>query len=183
MSRGIEYPPIEALDLEDMWGGLDFPALSFPLSRDAVVAAGAAGAGMLLGGWGIPMIPFIKSQSIYWKAGAEIVAGLLGAYLLYDYNRPAAAGLAAGMVGQGLATMVSQFTKTPVSLGESEYKEQDLFGLGLGDAVVDEETLLTGLNAGDEDLFGADEDVLLGLNEAEIRNVQPYEMAGTAGLF
>lgn len=181
MGRSIEYPPIESLDLEDMWGGLDFPPLSFPLSRDAVVAASAAGAGMLLGGWAIPMIPFIKSQNLYWKAGAEIVAGLLGGYLLYDYNRPAAAGLAAGMVGQGLATIVGQFTKTPVSLGETDYKDQDMFGLGLGDAVVDEETLLTGLDAGDEDLFGlgkVDEDVLLGLNEAEIRNVQPYEMAG-----
>jgi len=167
MNKSIEYPPIESLDLEDMWGGLDFPPLSFPLSRDAVIAAGSAGAGMLLAGWGTKKVAFLSTPT--WRAAASIVGGMLGGYLLYDYNRPAAAGLSAGMVGLGLATLISQFTKTPVALDELGYKDEDL--LGLGDAVVDEETLLTGLNAGsDEDLFG--------MEDAETEVVAPYEMTG-----
>lgn len=175
--KSIEYPPIEDLDLGDMWSGLDFPPFTFPLSRDTMTVAGSAGAGMLLSGWVVPMIPWIKEQNVYWKAAASIAAGLLGGYLLHDFNRPAAAGLTAGMVGMGLATVVAQFTKTPTALAEGAYKEADLLGLGLEDAVVDEETLLTGLDQGkDEDLFGTDEDVLLGDAETEI--VAPYELTG-----
>jgi hypothetical protein len=172
MGKSIEYPPIEDMDLEEMWDGLDFPPLGWPISRDAVVAAGSAGAGMLLGSWGLPKLPFLTTPM--WRAAASIAAGLVGGYLLYDFSRAAAAGLSAGMVGQGLATIVGQFTKTKVSLEEGEIKEEDL--LGLGDAVVDEETLLTGLGAGnstDEDLFG--------MGDAEVRSVQPYELTSLFG--
>jgi hypothetical protein len=163
--RSIEYPPIEDLDLENMWDGLDFPPISFPLSRDAVVAAVGAGSGMLLGSWGLPKIAFLSTPM--WRAAASIGAGLLGGYLLYDFNRPAAAGLSAGMVGHGLATIVGQFTKTKVSLEEESYSDQDL--LGLGDAVVDQETLLNSFGE------GTDED-LLGFGDAEVDTVAPYEL-------
>lgn len=172
MRGSMEYPPIEDLDLADMWGGLDFPPIGFPITRDALVAAGSAGAGMMLASWGTKKVPFLSTPN--WRASASIAAGLLGGYLLYDYNRPAATGLAAGMVGLGLATLLAQFTKIPVSLEAGTYREEDLLGLGLGDAVVDEETMLTGLGAGsDEDLFGVE--------DAEVDTVQPYEMAGIFG--
>jgi hypothetical protein len=165
MGKSIEYPPIEDMDLEEMWDGLDFPPITFPLSADAVVAAGSAGAGMLLGSWGLKKIPFLTTPT--WRAAASIAAGLIGGYLLYDFSRPAAAGLSAGLVGQGLATLVGQMINQKVSLEEGDITEEDL--LGLGDAVVDEETLLTGLGQGaDEDLFG--------MGEAEIRTVPPYEL-------
>lgn len=182
--KGVEYPPIEDMDLEDMWGGLDFPPVSFPLTRDALVAAGAGTAGMLLSGWALNNATVKKSITTpTWRAVASIVGGLFGGYLLYDYNRPAAAGLSVGMVGLGLANLIGNWAKVPVSFAEyeqAEYEEyeqasdQDLLGLGydngLSDAVVDQETLLSGLNAGpaDEDLFG--------IEDAEIRTVQPYEL-------
>jgi hypothetical protein len=165
MGRGIEYPPIENIDLEEMWDGLDFPPLSFPLSRDAMVASASAGAGMLLGSWGIPKLTFLTSPLM--RSLAAIAGGLAGGYLLYDFNRPAAAGLSAGMVGHGLATIVGDMINQKVSLEEGDITEEDL--LGLGDAVVDEETLLTGLGQGsDEDLFGYE--------DAEVKSVPPYEL-------
>ena len=168
MGKSIEYPPIENLDLEEMWDGLDFPPISFPLSRDAVIAAGSAGAGMLIGSWAthLPQLSFLSTPM--WRAGASIALGLLGGYLLYDYNRPAAAGLSAGMVGHGLATIVGSFTNTKISLEEGTVRDEDL--LGLGDAIVDQETLLTGL-----DKDAADEE-LLGLSDAAVQNVPPYEL-------
>jgi hypothetical protein len=169
MSRAIEYPPIENLDLEEMWDGLDFPPLSFPLSRDAVVASASAGAGMLLGSWGIPKLSFLSTPLM--RSLASIAGGLVGGYLLYDINRPAAAGLSAGMIGQGLATIVGGFINQKVSLEEGDITEADL--LGLGDAVVDEETLLTGLGAGN----GTDED-LFGFGDAEVKSIPPYELTG-----
>ncbi len=175
--ESIEYPPIEDLDLEDMWGGLDFPPLTFPLSRDAMIAAGSAGAGMILGSWGTKQLPFLTTPMR--RAAASIAAGLLGGYLLYDFNRPAAAGLSAGMVGQGLATIIGQFLKVPTSLEEGAYKEDDLLGLGLGDAVVDQETLLTGLGQSEYEPLGAaksDEELLLGLEDAAVAPVAPYEL-------
>jgi len=168
MSRAIEYPPIEDLDLEEMWDGLDFPPISFPLSRDAVLAAGAAGAGMLAGSWGIPKLTFLTTPM--WRSLGSIAAGLVGGYLLYDFSRPVAAGLSAGMIGQGLATIVGQWTKTKISLEEGNFTEEDLLGLGLDDAVVDEETLLTGLGQ------GTDEEMLLGFGDAEVDVTPPYEL-------
>lgn len=176
MGNGMGYPPIEDFALEDMWGGLDFPPINFPLTRDALVAAGAAGAGMMLASWGTKKIEFLKTPT--WRAAATIAGGLLGGYLLHDYNRPAATGLAAGMVGLGLATLLNTLlpdtTKMPVSLEAGTYSDEELLGLGLGDAVVDEETMLTGLGAGDEDLFG--------IEDAETEVVQPYEMADISSL-
>lgn len=182
--RSMEYPPIEDMNLEDMWGGLDFPPLSFPLSRDAVIAAGSAGVGMMLASWGTKKVNFLKTPN--WRAAASVAGGLLGAYLMYDYNRPAATGFAAGAVGLGLATLLLNFVNMPVTLEKPEevaareakaaskavaglgYSNDDLLGLGLGDAVVDEETMLTGLDAGDDDLFG--------IEDAETEVVPPYEL-------
>jgi hypothetical protein len=72
------------------------------------------------------------------------------------------------MVGHGLATIVGSFTNTKISLEEGTVRDEDL--LGLGDAIVDQETLLTGL-----DKDAADEE-LLGLSDAAVQNVPPYEL-------
>lgn len=165
MSKSIEYPPIEDLMLEDMWDGLDFPAVNFPLSRDAVIAGLSAGGGMLLTSAVVPKLTFLKDKM--WRSVASILGGLAGGYLLYDFNRPAAAGLMAGMVGHGVATIAGDFTNVKVSL-EDDYSDEDL--LGLGDAVVDEETLLTGGVGQDED------EELFGLEDAEVDPVPPYEL-------
>jgi len=163
MGKSIEYPPIEDLMLEDMWDGLDFPAMTFPLSRDAVIAGLSAGGGMLLTSAVVPKLTFLNTK--LWRSVASIAGGLLGGFLLYDFNRPAAAGLMAGMVGHGVATIAGDFTNVKVTL-EDDYSDEDL--LGLGDAVVDEETLLT---SGDEE-----EEELFGMEDAEVETVPPYEL-------
>jgi len=165
MGKSIEYPPIEDLMLEEMWGGLDFPPMSFPLSRDAVVAGIASGGGMLLSSAVMPKLTFLTNKT--WRSVASIAGGILGGYLLYDFNRPAAAGLMAGMVGQGVATLAGDLTNTKVTL-EDDYSDEDL--LGLSDAVVDEETLLTG------DVGQNDEDELFGLEDTEVNPVPAYEL-------
>jgi hypothetical protein len=153
-----------------MWDGLGMGVMDLfnrqNITEGALIAGAAAG-GVMLGAWALPQIPWVKDDPKY-KAIAAILAGFVGGHLLMRQNREAGYGLMAGLGGLGIASLVSQYTGTGITLadiGEDDDYEMDeelespvvsteqlsYLGqpedealLGMGDAVVQQEMLAGG---------------------------------------
>jgi hypothetical protein len=137
------YPPLESSDIEGMWNGLDQQIITQEQIMDMGVATLSGAGGIMLAGTILPQIPFLKDQPMG-KAFSAIVLGLVSGRLLWDVNKEAALGLAGGMGGLGLASLVNQMTGIDVSLsdiGETgmlgqttvvRSEAEELLGLGRG---------------------------------------------------
>jgi hypothetical protein len=116
------YPPLESSDIEGMWNGLgDGGDLDQIITQDQVMEMGiatlAGAGGIMLAGTTLPRIPWVNEEP-WRKAVAAILFGMLGGRLLWDVNREAALGMAGGMSGAGLASLVGQWTGVDVSLSD-----------------------------------------------------------------
>jgi hypothetical protein len=114
------YPPLESSDIEGMWNGLgdDFDQIvTQEQIMDLGIATLAGGGGVMLAGTVLPRIPWINEEP-WRKAVAAIVLGMTSGRLLYDINKEAALGIAGGMSGVGLASLVGQFSGIDVSLSD-----------------------------------------------------------------
>jgi hypothetical protein len=110
---------LESSDIEGMWnglGGMD-DIMSAEQLMDMGVATLAGAGGIMLSGTLLPRIPWVRD--VAWrKSATAILLGLVSGRLLWNVNREAALGLAGGMSGVGLASLVSQWTGVSVSLSD-----------------------------------------------------------------
>jgi hypothetical protein len=111
---------LESSDIEGMWNGLGEDMdeiITQEQLMDMGVATLAGAGGIMLSGTLLPRIPWVKD--VAWrKSAAAILLGLVSGRLLWNVNREAALGLAGGMSGVGLASLVSQWTGVNVSLSD-----------------------------------------------------------------
>jgi hypothetical protein len=160
---------LESSDIEGMWNGLGAmdDIMSAEQLMDMGVATLAGAGGIMLSGTLLPRIPWVRD--VAWrKSATAILLGLVSGRLLWNVNREAALGLAGGMSGVGLASLVSQWTGVNVSLSD------------LGETTVitsQAEELLGALGRGESD-FEPSTDILAigdGLNAAP--TVQEQDLA------
>ena len=176
------YPPLESSDIEGMWEGLG--AFDQIITQQQLMDMGismlSGAGGIMLAGTVLPRIPVV-SESPMGKAFTAIGLGLLSGRLLWDVNREAALGMAGGMSGVGLASLVGQFTGIDVSLSDLG----DMAGLGQTTVVRSEAEELLGLGRGFDPESATSDDLLLigdGLNAAptvDTQDVFPVELEET----
>ena len=157
--RMMEPPILEDGDMDGMWSGMDEldQLISQRQAMDLGMAALAGGGGALLASTVIPKLPSNMITDTPTKRGLlSIFAGFVGGRLLWNTNRDAAIGVAAGMAGLGLATVVGELMK--VSIGLDQYNEDDMFEEELSAMPTVTEDRMPRL------LDQAEDDDLLGLN-------------------
>jgi hypothetical protein len=144
-------PILEDADMEEMWGGVD--GLDQLITQQQIMDLGKAT--VMGGGSALVATALLNSKMLtegkdgkaalldtpIKKGFAAMGLGFLGGWGLWRYNRDAAIGLASGMSGLGLATVIGQY------LGEKD-KPMDVSLSGLGDSYG---------NGYNENLFDDDE--------------------------
>lgn len=148
------YPPLESSDIEDMWNGLDQQIITRDQVMDMSIAALSGAGGIMLAGTVLPRIPGVAENPMA-KAASAIALGIVGGRLMWDVNREAALGMAGGMSGVGIASLVGQFTGIDVSLS-------DLGEMALGETTVvrSQAEELLGLGRGFDPEAAASPDIL-----------------------
>jgi len=104
------YDGMSGLDMydDDMEG-----FMSPRMLQEQVIAAGAGAGAILIGAWLLPKLPAPASWSEpnqhRMRAGLGVVASILAAKYLWDWNRDAAIAVLGGVGGLGVAQLVDSF--------------------------------------------------------------------------
>jgi hypothetical protein len=148
---------LESSDIEGMWNGLDGEMeqiITQDQLMDMGVATLAGAGGIMLSGTLLPRIPWVKDEA-WRKSATAILLGIVGGRLLWDVQREAALGLAGGMAGVGLASLVSQWTGVNVSLSDlgettviTSQAEELLGSLGRGGSTFEPSTDILAIGDG-----------------------------------
>ena len=163
MPRRNEYPPLESLDVSDMWEGME--GLDMLLTKhqamDMGVAALAGAGGTILSGMIVPKLPWLGDTKMK-RAFATLGVGLAGGRLLWNQNREMALGFAGAVAGNALKMLVSEMTGMDLE-GLGDNGDDDDMYMDLSDPVVGQPSFA---DASVETAFSAVEDEeLLGLSE------------------
>lgn len=157
-------------NIEDMWSDMDFIDMD-EIMELGVAALSGTGA-ILLSSAALPRVPIVRDNP-YFMSGSAIAIGLLGGWLLSKFNKEAGIGLGAAMAGLGLAHLIGDIAGMEIGLGDAVVQEESLLGLSNG-AEPEDETLL-GLPSGFKDAVVQEEDLFSGTEVEE----EEYPYIGT----
>lgn len=159
------------LSIEEMWSDMDF--IDIDEMMELGIGALSGTGSILLAGAALPRIPGINTDSRI-MAGSAIAIGLLGGWLLSKINKEAGIGFGSAMAGLGLANLIGEITGMDVSLGDAVVQEESLLGK-LSDGMEPEDETLLGLPSGFKDPVVQEENLFSGTEVEE----EEYPYLGT----
>lgn len=112
---------------------------------DVAVLGASAGVAMVAGEYLFSKVEFLQKQGVYAKSGIAVALGAAGGIAAARYvNKSVGAGVAAGLIGWGVATAAAAaMAKSAPTAGIGQYNSDLLLGLHATPGVVDNDIAIS----------------------------------------